>query len=479
VSALPPVPGPSLRRRLTLSVVAIFIASWVVAAIVTTLAARVVLLAEIDRTLDGILRVAESVGRPLVAGELKSLSQRFTDNMVPVVPGRGPREGTPDDPAQVRLREGMIAGLGVPSLNVWVGGIQILVGERTPAFAPWRDVVPGQAATQEIDGEAWRVMYRHDATAGVWYAAGLARRQAQFDGAQLLLRMLLPLALIIPLTVLALYFGIARGLRPLRALAALIEGRRRRQSFEPVAAGGVPEELGVVVEALNHLLARVASMLENEQRFTANAAHELQTPLAAITAEVQLCQRQLQDARGREMLDRIFARVQRASHSVRQLLLLARLDPQDALATEPLPVLALLQDVLSELGHLAAERRLQLEIEVPETLRLPANREAFLILLRNLVSNAFRYAGDGGVVRVEGSARGLLIENDASPVAEPARLVDRFYRGAGADRPGQAPGAGLGLSIVKRICELQGLALELEYRADVARFRVSVGWPAG
>ena len=471
-----PAGSPSLRRRLTGTVVAIFIVSWLVAAGATTLAARVVLLDELDRTLKGILAVAESVGRPFVSGELKTLSQRFSDSMVPVEPGRGPQDGTPDDPVVVRLNETLLAGaLGAPSLNVWVGGIHLLVGERTPAFASHRGVVPGEAMTQLIDGETWRVMYRHDAAHGVWYAAGMARRQAEFDGGQLLLRMLLPLAVVIPLTVLALYLGIARGLGPLRLLATQIEGRRRQQSLEPIEVQQAPEELRGVVEALNHLLARLATMLENEQRFTANAAHELQTPLAAITTEVQLCQRQLQDARSREMLDRIYARVQRASHSVRQMLLLARLDPQDALPKEPLPLFALLQEVLSELGHLASERQLELVIEVEESLQVVANREAFLILLRNLVSNAFRYATDHGVVRVTAQPGQLMIENDSAPVAEPHRLMDRFYRGSGSERPGQAPGAGLGLSIVKRICELHGFALVPEYRGAEGRFRVTVG----
>src|SRR6185369_7997832 len=104
---------------------------------------------------------------------------------------------------------------------------------------------------------------------------------------------------------------------------------------------------------------RLADTLENEKRFTANAAHELQTPLAAISTEVQLCHRLLADSESKRMMERIRVRVERASHSVKQLLILARLDPHNSLPMQPQQLAELIREVASELGHIASERQLE------------------------------------------------------------------------------------------------------------------------
>lgn len=467
----------SLKKRLTASVITIFVVSWLLSALLTTVAARLVMLKEVDRMLGGMLQVTESVGRPFLAGELTQLQKMFSDNMVTLDGSRRAAGGTPEAPEIVRLNESLMVGpLGMPSVNVWVADIHLLVGSNTPAFAPPSTVTEGKAVTQTINGDDWRVIYRFDADNDVWYATGLARKQAQFDGSQLLLQMLLPLAIIIPLTILALYFGINRGLDPLRMLAHDIGRRRSDQTLARLPIAEVPEELAPVVDSLNHLLERLAATLENEQRFTANAAHELQTPLAAITTEVQLCQRLVNDDESREMMARIYARVQRASHSVRQLLVLARLDPQAALQSEGLPLCELLQDVVSELGHLASERGVQLDFNVDEEREIEGNREALLILFRNLINNTFRYTPVGGRVRIYASEDCLFIENSSEPIPEPARLLDRFYRGENSSTAAEA-GTGLGLSIVSRICELHAIELSLRYSESEHNFTASLKFP--
>lgn len=467
----------SLKHRLTASVIAIFVVSWLASAAVASLAARVVLLQEMDRFLAGVLLVAESVGRTFLGGELSTLQEGFAANMVPLDRERGVDDGSATDPVPVRLGFNPFTGpLGTPSLNVWVGGVQILVGDGTPAFAHHAGVDPDRPVTQVIDGEPWRVLYRRDAEHAIGYAVGLAQRQARFDGTQILMRMLLPLTVIIPLTVIALYYGIARGLRPVRRLAQGLETRRQQGSLDALSHDDAPEELRPVVDALNHLLERLAVTLDNEMRFTANAAHELQTLLAAISTEVQLCQRLLREGQGRELMERINARVLRCTHTVRQLLVLARLDPQERLPREPVALAALCQEAVSEIGRLAGERRLDLAFEVDDALRVEANRETLLILLRNLVQNAFRYTPPGGRVRIHSSADGLVVENDAAPVESPERLTERFYRERPGDETVAEAGSGLGLSIVKRICELHGFGLSLRY-VD-GRFIVALSFAA-
>ncbi|HSB94849.1 MAG TPA: histidine kinase dimerization/phospho-acceptor domain-containing protein [Spongiibacteraceae bacterium] len=465
----------SLKRRLTAIVISIFIASWILSALATSLAARLVISNEIDRVLESILLAAESISGSM-NGELEPLRKIYEKKIVPVAYAAGTRTGDAEQPMLLRLQQNLYSGgLGVPSVNLWFERTQILVGNDTPAFPrPHAGIREGQANNVDIDGLSWRIMYRHSEANHFWVAAGIQNQRARLDGTQLLLQMLAPLVVLIPLTALALYYGVARGLFPLRRLAREIERREEMAALQPLPAGDVPSELVPVVDSLNHLLARLADTLENEKRFTANAAHELQTPLAAISTEVQLCHRLLTDPESKRMMERIRVRVERASHSVKQLLILARLDPQNTLPMQTVDLSELIREVASELGHIASDRQLELALDIDAQQTLQGNRETLLILLRNLLSNAFRYTPRAGTVRICRGSNRLTITNAAAPIADPEQLADRFFRGSGDSDEDTEPGAGLGLSIVKRICELHGITLTLNYLELEKHFLVAL-----
>ena len=223
-----------------------------------------------------------------------------------------------------------------------------------------------------------------------------------------------------------------------------------------------------MVDSLNDLLQRLDYALESEQRFTANAAHELMTPLAAIKTEVQLCQRRLRGTDSADMLERIAARVDRASHTVEQLLTLARVDPDTPLPQETVALGRLLSDAVADSAHVALERSVEVLLDDPEALEIQGSQESLAILLRNLLINAFRYAAPGSTVTValerrEGVAI-LEICNDCEPLSEAEfrRLEERFYRLPGSD----GLGAGLGLSIVRRIADQHGARFVASPRED-------------
>jgi signal transduction histidine kinase len=418
-----------------------------------------------------MLVLADTVGSS-VASELSSLASRALYSGEEIGPDQHAAGAGKDARRLMQLRD--VPGADAdysPRLNVWTKGEHYLVGSGTPAFAtPGPATATGVAVDQPVAGEQWRVMYRHDAHTGIWYGAGVAGSQVRFGGMELLLRLLLPLALVLPLTVLALYLGIARGLHPLGRLVDAIETRRRSSSLAPVPTRHTPQELQPVVASLNQLLARLADTLEDEKSFTANAAHELKTPLAAISAEVHLCQRLTREIETRDRMARVLQRVERASHSVSQLLVLARLDPQASLPTTSLDLFTLLQDVIADLGHLASARRLQVQVDVPPQVKVLGDWDAVAILLRNLVVNAFHYTPDGGEVVITMADSILNFSNDSAPIANPARLTDRFYRNQQDDSEETIAGTGLGLAIVLRICELHGFGFSVDYRAQQQRF---------
>ncbi len=180
------------------------------------------------------------------------------------------------------------------------------------------------------------------------------------------------------------------------------------------------------------------------------------------------------------MLDRIAARVDRAGHTVEQLLTLARLDPEAPFTLHALDLRALLVEAVAETAHLAAERDLVLALAEGDPVMVEGNEEALAIMLRNLLTNAFRYALAGSTVGIElstGDPVALSICNDCRPLSarEFERVGERFYR-----VPGSAGvGAGLGLSIVRRIAEGHGARFSAGPSRDGGGFCARVSFPPG
>jgi signal transduction histidine kinase len=459
----------SLRGRLVLILLVLTLFAWVTSALLTGAFASRVVLAQVDRQLnqysDLVGFISEVFARQLEAG------------VGTTVPWLNPELVDGGDHDSPMIISGAFDASLAPALNIWLDDRLLAVLDNSPRFDQPRQV--GFSFRREPDSDShWRLLTRYDEVNDLWLVVGIELDAARWSMLGILGRALAPLLVILPLTVALVYFGVSRGLQPVRRLAEQI-GRRSPQALEPVAAELVPEELRPVTAALNRLLQRLADALYSEQRFTANAAHELRIPLAAIKTEVQLYRRQ--HGEDDEALARILARVDRATHSVEQLLILARVDPQAPLAAAPVDLPALLAEVLAETGHLAAQRDLQVESGAPAAATVGGNAELLAILLRNLCSNAFTYATPGSTVQasVRRTEAGiaLAICNDCEPLSaeELQRVRERFYR-----VPGSAgTGAGLGLSIVTRIAELHGARLDTGPAAAGRGFCARVVFPAG
>ena len=438
----------SLQQRLTFILLALTLFAWIGSAGVTYFYANRVLLEQVDRQLgqyaDLVNYITRVFERQLAQGQ--PLYEAWT--------------GHDYDQAHLDpiLIEGIVTEGLAPAINIWEKDSRIAVLAGSPLFE--RPVAEGLVYREldESQGQ-WRVLSKRDEASGLWIQVGIELGAARRDMLASLGNAFMPLLIVLPLTLALLYLGVARGLLPLRNLADQI-ARRKSGLLDPVDTEEVPQELDGVVSSLNELLSRLALAMDGEQRFTANAAHELLTPLAAIKTEVQLCQRQLKTEPAAGMLARITQRVDRATHTVEQLLTLARLDPDAPLILANVELRALLTEVLADTAHLAAERGLTVDIDEGASIFVEANEEALAIMFRNLLVNAFRYSeGDPVItIRLEAeSAVSLTICNDCEPLssAEHEQLGERFYR-----VPGSAGlGAGLGLSIANRIAELHGATI--------------------
>src|SRR5258706_1301694 len=278
----------------------------------------------------------------------------------------------------------------------------------------------------------------------------------------ILLSNVLPEALIALATLLIVWFGVKRGLAPLARVSEEIK-ERSPQDLHALDSGKAPEETRPLIDALNGLLEQLAAANRNQQRFLANAAHQLRTPLAGLQAHTELALSQPMPDACRSQVEQVQAATIRTARLANQLLAPARAEPGGH--DEPsarVDLKATVEGAADEWVHRALERELDLGFDLePATVR----GDEFLLreALANLLHNALQYTPRGGHVTVRTGARAgsafVEVEDDGPgiPVAERERVLERFYRLAGT--PGT--GSGLGLAIVREIATAHRASVEV------------------
>jgi two-component system, OmpR family, sensor histidine kinase QseC len=295
-------------------------------------------------------------------------------------------------------------------------------------------------------------------------------RQSRLGVSRILAKHLMtPIAIALPLLAIALVLLIRSCLAPLSHLADSI-GSRSPERLEHIPIEEAPSELIPILDKLNLLLSRVGDSLWRERRFTADAAHELRTPLAAMRAHAQVARASQASSERDIALDSVLAAIDRTSHLINQLLTLARVDAENLaghFSTCDLHSQA--ADILALEANTALGKSVSLELTEGPPVAVLFEPTLLAVLLRNLVDNAVRYSPAGGRVKVRvdvlptGEAQIEVIdEGPGIPPEKRERVLDRFYRLPGS----VAPGAGLGLAIVARIVELAAGKLELADNPD-------------
>lgn len=349
------------------------------------------------------------------------------------------------------------------------------------ADAPGAPLAPAAEGYSEVvrAGERWRVfgMSAPDGSLRVQVA-----EHAGFRGelaASVARHLLWPLLVALPLLALLVWLSVQWGLAPLRALAGEV-ARREPESLAPLDARDAPVEVRPLVGALDALFLRVRGTVEQARRFTADAAHELRTPLAAIRTHAEVARAARDDAERARALEFVGEGIDRSSRLVEQLLVLARLDARARLGGgTQVELRALAARQVAEAAALASDRGVNLGLVEGEEARVGGDADLLGVLVRNLVDNAIRYTPRGGRVDVSVAAdgeRAVLRVADSGPgvpAEERAQVLERFHRGRGAS----GEGSGLGLSIVARIAELHGASLDFGEGLGGAGLGVTVAFP--
>ena len=325
--------------------------------------------------------------------------------------------------------------------------------------------VQGQLTDHEINGERYRV-FRGD-TARWTVLIGRPR----LDGGWLLARLggNLGMSMLIsfPLVLLPVWLAVSRGLRPLRRLSDTIAARGP-DDLSPLGCDAHYAELKPVATALDHLLDKLRSKVAREHAFVEDAAHELRTPMAVISAQVHVLEKAAGPDERRAAGQHLEHAIARASHLVQQLLDLARIDSAAAPSAGAVDVAQLVRHEMAIAAPAAMARDIELSLEAPDVLLHRLESHAFASIVQNLLANAVRYVQRGGQVEVELIARHgvlvLTVADDGPGIAagEQALVFERFYRVAGSD----ASGSGLGLAIVAQAVKRLHGTVRLETGLD-------------
>ncbi|HEX9173974.1 MAG TPA: ATP-binding protein [Telluria sp.] len=324
-------------------------------------------------------------------------------------------------------------------------------------------------------GATWRVFTARGAENDVQVYVGERLESRNAILRAVLRSVLWPLVIVLPVLALAVWWAVRLGLLPLHQLGKLL-AHRRPEALEPLPVTGMPKDILPMVASLNGLFERIAALIENERRFTSDAAHELRTPIAAIRAQAQVALGEPDDVLRRRALMQTLEGCDRATRLINQLLTLSRLEAGSATALVTVDLAAICRDVLAEMAPVALGKSQSLEFEGVSNHMVRGDATLLRVLIRNLVDNAVRYAGHGAriVTRLlAGDETFSLVVEDSGPglsAEERAKLGARFYRKSGAAESG----SGLGWSICERVCRVHDFTLLVEPSTELNGLRVRV-----
>ena len=336
---------------------------------------------------------------------------------------------------------------------------------------------------QPIRAVALRVPVRPGSGRGAVLIQVAERTKLRADFArQIMLRMMIPQSVLVVLASLAVWFGVGLGLRALTAVRREIENRSH-VDLSPLDETGAPAEILPLVRAMNDLLSRLSAALAAQQRFIADAAHQLRTPVAALKTQAELATRQVREGEAAATLQQLHAAADHAARLVNQLLTMARAEPGShrSVMRQPVELTALAREVTGEWVPRALNRGIDLGLDVdPVTAGIRADPFLIRELLNNLIDNALQYAPAGGHVTVrvrqQDGNTSLEVEDNGPgiPEAEREKVFERFYR-----IPGGSPeGCGLGLAIVREIAQGHNATVAVHPGAGGQGTRMVVTFPS-
>jgi len=367
------------------------------------------------------------------------------------------------------------------AFQIWADDGTLIQRSSNSAATPITEFRSGYRE-ENFAGYRWRVLSVFDSKNNLWLlvAERIDIRVELTDG--IIVQAIIPVVLSLPLIAIIVWIIVGVGLSLIRQLAREL-GAKRADDLSRLRTDNPPTELVPVVDAINDLLRRLNESVQRERRFSADAAHELRTPLSAIKVHVHNLKKGFPErAEELQVLDRDLGRL---AHLIDQIMLLYRMTPENYQENmTPVDLHALAQSVIGEL-YPEIDRKNQTISLVGRTIVILGDVTSLDILLRNLVLNASKYSPEFASIEVsverEESGTHLSVR-DTGPGIPPAEInlvFNRFHR-AGGDRHGShVDGCGLGLSIVSHIADLHLASISLQNNSGTPGLTVDVIFPSG
>ena len=364
--------------------------------------------------------------------------------------------------------------------QLWDGdGKLLLSSEKTPTAAPLISK-PG-LSDKIIGGQKWRTFTIYDSNFGIILVLAepySARHTMIHD---MLVSDTYLTLFIYPLSGMFIWLIIGSGLKSIRFFAKEMT-ERAADHLDPVDLNEVPVEISPLVDELNKLFLRLQRAFEREQRFAADAAHELHTPLAALKTQAQVALKTTDPQECYMHLKQVIASVDRCSHIIQQLLTLCRLSPETIMPEHftQVSLSRIAAEIIAQLVPQAIHKQIEIELIAKESdYTMLGNTTGLHVLIRNLVDNAIRYTPIGGIIKVlifnKSDAIILQVIDNGSGIPDKlrARVFERFFRVLGTN----AQGSGLGLAIVEQIAKLHKGSIALDTPEEGTGLQVEVRFP--
>ena len=441
----------SLQGRLLVMVIGLVAGVWLVTAVLTWFDVR----HELDELLDSHLAQAASLLVAQQAGELEDDDHGVN---APTLHRYAPKVAF-----QV-FHEGRLA---LRSSNAPSEPMLEFTGRVEDGFR-----------TIKMGGATWRVFATHGREQDVQVFVGEQVESRNSILWAVLRSALAPMLFALPLLALAAWWAVRRGVAPMKVLSRAL-AKREPQALQPIAVDGAPSEMTPMLDALNRLFQRITELVASERRFTADAAHELRTPIAAIRTQAQVALAAMDNAARSHALQATLQGCDRAARLVEQLLTLSRLESGAAPALVNVDLNAVVRQVVADLAPEALAKRQTIEVTATGPYFIHADSLLLSVLVRNLVDNAIRYSPSDAQVSVAISSTNRdvrLSVDDSGPgmsEGDRKRLGERFFRVIGSGQTG----SGLGWSIAQRIAHAHRATMCVARSSSLGGLSVGVRFP--
>lgn len=310
----------------------------------------------------------------------------------------------------------------------------------------------------------WHVLVAPAENSAGWYLLAERDDQRYRLAESMILQAVLPMIIAIPIIGLVIWWVLGIGLRPVSSLAREFHAREATD-LHPIGLQDMPSELTQLSQSANELLRRLESSFQREQRFSADAAHELRTPIAALMIH---CENLLHDVDPvPDSAYKLQQGIKRMRYLVEQILLLNKTSPDHFMSQfRPVNLTALVKQAIVSASDALSDKNIDVEFDGNECW-VDGDTAALETMINNLLGNAIKYTPEGGKTVLHTWLRGKdvvleVIDNGPGiPADQYGRVFDRFYRLYGDRHDSRIPGCGLGLSIVKQVVDLHHARIHL------------------